>query len=150
VKTIFTLICILSFFNLKAQEPEQAKEVVVAFFNAFHKQDTLAMKELMYDSVKMQSIGTDKEGIVQLSTSSFDSFLKSIAGIPENVNFEERILDYQTRSDALMANVWTPYEFYINSELSHCGVNNFQMIWDEDSWRIFYIVDTRNRERCDD
>ena len=88
MKTIFTLICILSFFNLKAQEPEQAKEVVVAFFNAFHQQDTLAMKELMYDSVKMQSIGTDKEGIVQLSTSSFDSFLKSIAGIPENVNFE--------------------------------------------------------------
>ena len=107
------------------------------------------MKELMYDSVKMQSIGTDKEGIVQLSTSSFDSFLKSIAGIPENVNFEERILDYQTRSDALMANVWTPYEFYINSELSHCGVNNFQMIWDEDSWKIFYIVDTRNRQSCD-
>jgi len=97
----------------------------------------------------MQSIGMSKDGELKFSTSSFDSFLKSIAGIPQNVNFEERILDYQTRSDALMANVWTPYEFYINGELSHCGVNNFQMIWAECSWKIFYIVDTRNRQSCD-
>ncbi len=122
--------------------------MVIAFFNAFHKQDTLAMKELVYDSIKMQSIGRSKSGSVKLSTSSFDSFLQSIAGIPDTVNFEERILDYKVRVDALMANVWTPYEFYINNEISHCGVNNFQMIWDDNTWKIFYIVDTRHQEGC--
>ena len=122
--------------------------MVIAFFNAFHQQDTLAMKELVYDSIKMQSIGLSKSGSVKLSTSSFDSFLKSIAGIPDTVNFEERILDYKVRVDALMANVWTPYEFYINNEISHCGVNNFQMIWDDNTWKIFYIVDTRHQEGC--
>ncbi len=122
--------------------------MVIAFFNAFHQQDTLAMKELVYDSIKMQSIGRSKSGSVKLSTSSFDSFLQSIAGIPDTVNFEERILDYKVRVDALMANVWTPYEFYINNEISHCGVNNFQMIWDDNTWKIFYIVDTRHQEGC--
>ena len=106
------------------------------------------MKELVYDSIKMQSIGLSKSGSVKLSTSSFDSFLQSIAGIPDTVNFEERILDYKVRVDALMANVWTPYEFYINNEISHCGVNNFQMIWDDNTWKIFYIVDTRHQEGC--
>ena len=123
--------------------------MVIAFFNAFHQQDTLAMKELVYDSIKMQSIGLSKSGSVKLSTSSFDSFLKSIAGIPDTVNFEERILDYEVRVDALMANVWTPYEFYINNEISHCGVNNFQMIWDDNTWKIFYIVDTRHQGSCE-
>lgn len=123
--------------------------MVIAFFNAFHHQDTLAMKELVYDSIKMQSIGLSKSGSVKLSTSSFDSFLKSIAGIPDTVNFEERILDYKVRVDALMANVWTPYEFYINNEISHCGVNNFQMIWDNNTWKIFYIVDTRHQGSCE-
>lgn len=123
--------------------------MVIAFFNAFHQQDTLAMKELVYDSIKMQSIGLSKSGSVKLSTSSFDSFLKSIAGIPDTVNFEERILDYKVRVDALMANVWTPYEFYINNEISHCGVNNFQMIWDNNTWKIFYIVDTRHQGSCE-
>ena len=122
--------------------------MVIAFFNAFHQQDTLAMKELVYDSIKMQSIGRSKSGSVKLSTSSFDSFLQSIAGIPDTVNFEERILDYKVRADALMANLWTPYEFYINDEMSHCGVNNFQMIWDDNTWKIFYIVDTRHQEGC--
>ncbi|HAX16640.1 MAG: nuclear transport factor 2 family protein [Bacteroidota bacterium] len=148
MKRIITLVFIISFSCVKAQEPEQAKEVVIAFFNAFHQQDTLAMKELVYDSIKMQSIGRSKSGSVKLSTSSFDSFLQSIAGIPDTVNFEERILDYKVRVDALMANVWTPYEFYINNEISHCGVNNFQMIWDDNTWKIFYIVDTRHQEGC--
>ena len=115
-------------------EPE---EVVIAFFNAFHEQDTLALRELVHERIKMQSISSQKDATVKLSTTGFESFLSAIASIPPTTIFEERILDYKTHQDGLMANVWTPYEFYINGELSHCGTNSFQMLFEDDQWRIF-------------
>ena len=139
----------MSMNYLHAQEDTYPEETVVAFFNAFHQQDTLALKELVYDTIKMQSVQAKPDGTVKISTSGFNAFLKSIASIPQGVNFEERILDYQVRLDGLMANVWTPYEFYINGEMSHCGVNSFQLIWVDKHWKVFYIVDTRKSESCE-
>ena len=47
-----------------------------------------------------------------------------------------------------MANAWAPYEFYINSEFSHCGINSFQLIKIEGNWKIIYIIDTRRKDNC--
>ena len=143
-----TLALLFSLVQAQAQFFSEPEEVVIAFFNAFHQQDTLAMRELVHSRIKMQSLGV-KDDAVRLSTTTFDDFLKSIASIPEDMVFEERILDYKTQSDGLMANVWTPYEFYINGELSHCGANSFQMLFEEDRWKIFYIVDTRRGKGCE-
>ncbi len=147
-KPLLILFLSFFFFSAKAQFVSEPEEIVIAFFNAFHEQDTLALRDLVHPRISMQSIGT-KNDSVKLTTTSFDNFLKSIASIPDSVIFEERILDYQTSTDGLMANVWTPYEFYLNEELSHCGVNSFQMIYEEDSWKIFYIVDTRKTGGCE-
>ncbi len=148
MRTIPLLIFIaFTAFPAKAQFFSDPEEVVIAFFNAFHQQDTMAMRELVHPRIKMQSLGV-KDDELRLSTTSFGDFQKSIASIPESMKFEERILDYTTQADSLMANVWTPYEFYINDERSHCGVNSFQMLYEEGSWKIFYIVDTRRREGC--
>ncbi|MEH6656117.1 3-methyl-2-oxobutanoate hydroxymethyltransferase [Leeuwenhoekiella marinoflava] len=149
MKRIVVLLVLMSMNYLHAQEDTYPEETVVAFFNAFHQQDTLALKELVYDTIKMQSVQAKPDGTVKISTSGFNAFLKSIASIPQGVNFEERILDYQVRLDGLMANVWTPYEFYINGEMSHCGVNSFQLIWVDKHWKVFYIVDTRKSESCE-
>ncbi|MAW94989.1 MULTISPECIES: nuclear transport factor 2 family protein [unclassified Leeuwenhoekiella] len=149
MRTAFlTLTFLFTLVQAKAQFFSEPEEVVIAFFNAFHQQDTLAMRELVHSRIKMQSLGVKNEE-VRLSTTTFEDFLKSIASIPDNMVFEERILDYKTQSDGQMANVWTPYEFYINEELSHCGANSFQMLFEEDRWKIFYIVDTRRREGCE-
>lgn len=149
MKRIIVLLIFISFNYLQAQEDMHPEETVIAFFNAFHQQDTLALKELIYDTVKMQSVQARPDGTLKISNSGFDAFLKSIASIPQEVTFEERIKDYQVRSDGLMAHVWTPYEFYINGEMSHCGVNSFQLIWVGKQWKIFYIVDTRKPETCE-
>ena len=149
MRTAFlTLTFLFTLVQAKAQFFSEPEEVVIAFFNAFHQQATLAMRELVHSRIKMQSLGVKNEE-VRLSTTTFEDFLKSIASIPDNMVFEERILDYKTQSDGQMANVWTPYEFYINEELSHCGANSFQMLFEEDRWKIFYIVDTRRREGCE-
>ena len=130
------------------QGEEQVKKVVEQFFEGFHKQDSLLIKKVVHPDVLMQSIGKGDVGEVELSKQDFSGFLKSICSIPETTLFEERIESYEIKMDGKMANVWTPYSFYINGSLSHCGTNSFQLFKRNGVWKIFYIVDTRDREDC--
>ncbi|WP_028375740.1 3-methyl-2-oxobutanoate hydroxymethyltransferase [Leeuwenhoekiella sp. MAR_2009_132] len=148
MKTLILLISFCVSCILCAQDQPKPEETIIAFFNAFHQQDTVALRNLVHPRVRMQSIAKSKTGVPTLTTSNFNDFLKSIASIPETTVFQERILDYKVTSDGVMANVWTPYEFYVDYKRSHCGVNNFQLLFIEKQWKIFYIVDTRKTEDC--
>ncbi|THD67708.1 nuclear transport factor 2 family protein [Robertkochia marina] len=137
------------FTQAQSTEEEAVKQVVVDFFEAFHKQDTAALRAMALPDSHMESIGKDEEGKIMLRKSTYDEFLGRIAGISPDMEFKEELTDYIVKVDGAMANAWTPYKFWINGELSHCGVNSFQMIKQDDTWRIFYIVDTRRREGCE-
>ncbi len=127
---------------------EEVQKIVETFFKGFHAQDSILIKSVVHEKVLMQSIGKNNTGEVVLSKQDFNGFLTSICSIPESTSFEERIDSYKVRMDGKMANVWTPYSFYINGALSHCGTNSFQLFKRDGVWKIFYIVDTRDREGC--
>lgn len=147
------LILILTFsLNSNAQEPEneQVKTSIIEFFEAFHKQDTTALKALAKGNIKMQSISVNKEGQTVLTETDYSEFLASIASIPKDTMFEEKLFGFNIQIDGNMANAWTPYAFWYHGKLSHCGVNSFQLIKEEDRWKIIYLVDSRRKEGCND
>ena len=74
--------------------------------------------------------------------------MKSIVSIPATTKFEERLLSFDIRLNGALASVITPYTFYVNDKLSHCGVNSFQLYKKEGEWKIIHIVDTRKKEGC--
>lgn len=147
-------ICLLLIFssgllNAQNNEKEEVKKAVEMFFNGFHNQDSVLIKSTTSPGIIMQTIGRDKEGGSVVKTSDFNTFLKSIVSIPDTTKFREKLLSYQIQVDGSMANAWTPYEFWINDKLSHCGVNSFQLHKKDGAWKIIYIIDTRRREDCD-
>ncbi|MEQ3654435.1 MAG: nuclear transport factor 2 family protein [Dokdonia sp.] len=135
--------------SASSPEEEKVQALVETFFEGFHKQDSMLIKKVVHENVLMQSIGKNQIGEIVLSKEDFSGFLSSICSIPETTSFEERIHDYKIQMDGKMANVWTPYSFYINGNLSHCGTNSFQLFKRNGVWKIFYIVDTRDRSGCD-
>ncbi len=143
----FTLMTIAT-VSAQTNEELQVKETVVAFFKAFHQQDEAAMKKVVKPEVVLQTIGIDKAGKQTLRTENFDDLINSIVSIPDSINFQEKILDYTIQVDGAMANAWTPYEFWLNGEFHHCGVNSFQLFKDEGSWKIIYLIDTRRKKGC--
>lgn len=149
-KIVFLLIfcCSLTVVAQQSTEEKQLQQTIETFFEGFHKQDTVLIKSVVNDQVMMQSIMKNREGKVFLHTEEFSNFLKSIASIPAEATFDEKIKSYEIRVEGNMANVWTPYEFYMNNQFSHCGVNNFQLMKKDGEWKIFYLVDTRTREHC--
>jgi hypothetical protein len=147
---IALLLALLISSSSFAQDSNEidVKNTVIKFFDAFHKQDSIAIKELVSKDLKLQSIGKSKEGLTQVRNEEFSAFLKSIVSIPKDQKFEEKLLDFKIRVDGDMANAWTPYEFWFNGKFSHCGVNSFQLVKLEGVWKIIYLIDTRRREGC--
>ncbi len=134
--------------NAQISEEENVKQTIIDFFDAFHKQDTTKLKAMAKGNIKMQSIAVNKEGKTILNESKYYDFVASIASISKENKFEEKLLDFDIKVDGNMANAWTPYEFWYQSNFSHCGVNSFQLIKEENNWKIIYLVDTRRREGC--
>ncbi|GLU44551.1 nuclear transport factor 2 family protein [Allomuricauda sp. NBRC 101325] len=130
------------------EEKEAVKKVIEAFFDGFHKQDSLLIKATVADHVVLQTTGRDTEGKTRFRNEEFSGFLKSIVGIPKTTKFEERLTSFSIQVDRTMANAWVGYEFWLNDEFSHCGINSFQLVNFDGEWKIIYLIDTRGKAGC--
>ncbi len=124
------------------------EKAITDFFEAFHAQDSLRLRQMASPAIRMQTLGRSAAGTESLITVPFGNFLRSISSIPDSVRFEERLLSISVEVDGNLAQAWTPYEFWINGKLSHCGANAFQLFCDKGSWKFLQIIDTRRREGC--
>ena len=150
--TVFWVLCFLFFLNgnvvAQSEQEEELKGVIQLFFKGLQNGDTISMKKALADKAILQTTYFNKEGESILKTEDFRKFIKSIGSKkPEDV-WEERLASYNIQVDGNMANVWTPYTFYFNYKLSHCGVNSFQLFNDGEKWKIIYLIDTRRRLGC--
>jgi hypothetical protein len=140
-----SLILVLLLFGISGQaQKAEVQQTIQTFFEGFHARDTLKIKSTCSDKLVLQSISESAKGN-KFSEESPKEFYVSMATIPAQMQFEERILDYNIQIDGTMAHAWTPYEFYINGKFSHKGVNAFTLFKTAEGWRIVHLIDTRRK-----
>lgn len=152
MKTILTgLIMLFSFFAIAQNKEElKVKQSIETLFSGMANKDSVKIKSVMHQSARLQSASFDKNGKSVLKDDNVSDFVKQIVFIPADVIIEERILSYEIKIARNLATAWTPYQFYVNNKLSHCGVDIFQLFKDENNnWKIIQIADTRRKENCD-
>ncbi|WP_246245560.1 nuclear transport factor 2 family protein [Flagellimonas amphidinii] len=132
--------------DLDAQQ--QVKQVVETFFDGFHKQDSSIIKSTVADKIVLQTTGRDIAGKTRFRTEEFSKFITSICSIPDSIRFQEKLTSFSIQVDRTMANAWVGYEFWLNGEFSHCGINSFQLVDFDGEWKIIYLIDTRGRAGC--
>ncbi len=145
------LLCSLIFTNSFSQiafSEGDAKNVIDTFFEGFHKGDTLLMKSVIAENIVMQTAYTDKNGSHKVKSDNADGLLIAIANRAEDQKWDERLLDYTIKIDGNLAHVWTPYEFWLNENFSHCGANSFTLAMFNDGWKIIHLIDSRRKEDC--
>lgn len=145
---LFGAICSIS-SNAYSQnsDVESVKQVIVTLFDGMRAADSSIVASTFVSDAIMHSVYTNREGEVVRNVGSLEGFLTSIA-TPRSEILDERIGSYNINIDGDLASVWTPYQFYVGENFSHCGVNSFQMMRKNDEWKIIYIVDTRRRSDC--
>lgn len=144
MKSYFVLFFLCLGLTSTAQKQEVQKSIEM-FFEGFHQRDSIKIKSVCSDKMILQSISESSSKGNKLSDETAKEFYKSIASIPSNIKFEEKILSYNIQIDGTMAHVWAPYEFYLNDKLSHTGVNTFTLFKEKNSWKIIYLIDTRRK-----
>ncbi len=151
MKLFFTLIAFSVFGLAHAQDEfteEQAIAVVDQFFDGFHKGDTTLMRAVILESAILETAFATPQGENRLNNGSIDRLLEGIANRPADQVWKEKLLSYSVNIDGNLAQVWTPYEFYLNGEFSHCGANAFTMVKTDDGWKINHLIDSRRRNDC--
>lgn len=143
MKNAFLFLFVLFSFSGQAQK-EAVQKTIETFFEGFHAKDTVKIKSTCSEKLMLQSIKENAKGN-KLTDEKVNEFYKSIATIPAEIKFEERILSYSIQVDGTIAHAWTPYEFYINGKLSHQGVNAFTLFLDGAIWKIVHLIDTRRK-----
>ena len=138
---LLLLLLLLSFHPISAQHP---KEVIETFFEAFHQKDTTSLKDFFMHDARLTSVQNSLDG-VKAKEESVEDFIKAIGSIPDDLSFEERLLDFNVVDASGMTLVLTPYEFYVNGRFSHCGTNVFTLVKKESKWKILALYDTRNK-----
>jgi hypothetical protein len=141
--TSFCLILIT-----KAQTAEDSvKTTINTLFTAMRTGDAILFKSVFAEKPVMQTISRNREGKTVIRDESVDEFAAFVGKLKKD-SADERIAFETVKIDGPLAIAWTPYNFYHNGQFSHCGVNSFQLVRFEGSWKIQYLIDTRRRQGC--
>ena len=149
MKCIFTILTILvSSVLVNAQTAEDSvKAAINKLFVGMKNGDPAWVRAAFSDSAVLQTITRNKEGMVVVATDKVEEFV-SFVGTLKKDSADERIRFETIKIDGPLAIVWTPYNFYYNGKFSHCGVNSFQLVRFDGTWKIQYLIDTRRKQGC--
>lgn len=145
---LLTLLISSSCFAQNDFTETDAKQVIDTFFEGFHQGDTLKMASVMIKDLPTQTVFANQQGENKISNSDGNNLLVAIANRPPEQKWDERLLDYRVQIDGNLAHVWTPYEFWLNGNFSHCGANAFTLAKTDDGWKIVHLIDSRRRSSC--
>lgn len=149
--TLTILLCPILAIGSPSTDSTSIKEVeaiVIQLFEAMREGDSTLARDVFHDNARLAStFRTKAEGEV-LHEGDLLEFLTAI-GTPHDELWDERISNLHIQVDENLAHAWMDYSFYINDNLSHCGVNAMQLVRLDDKWRILNITDTRRRLTCE-
>ena len=128
-------------------ESRAVRATVDALFDAMRAADGEAVKSLFAEKARLMSTG-ERDGKPTIGETPVDGFAGSVAKAAPGA-WDERIWNVMIHVNGNLATAWTPYAFYFDGKLSHCGVNAFQLAKTESGWKILQLTDTRQRENCE-
>jgi uncharacterized protein (TIGR02246 family) len=128
-------------------EIKKVQKVIEDLFDAMRISRGTNVSHLFESGATLSSVSTSQLGQTRLQNSSIQGFIDAIKK-PRTDQWDEKIWDYDIKVDGPLAQAWTPYSFYVNGQLSHCGVNNFELVKQSGQWKINRIIDTRRKLNC--
>lgn len=150
-KLILIIVLFYSFDSISQVEIDndeaEVKETIHQLFKGMYNGDSSLVHSVFHSSNRLMTCYIDKNGMEQLAEENLQDFLDAV-GSPHKEIWDERITFTSVLVDLHLAQVWTEYEFYLNNEFSHCGVNAFQLVKENGHWKIIQLIDTRKHDNC--
>ena len=146
--SLIAAICLISISVFSQTTDDSVKAAVNKLFEGMKNSDPSLITASFADSAVLQTIGTSREGKTFIRNERVSEFAESVSKSAKS-DLDERIEFGSIKIDGALASVWTPYKFYYKGQFSHCGVNSFQLVRINGSWKIQYLIDTRRKQPCE-
>ena len=133
--------------NAQQSHPEYAavKLVIDQFFESINTGNGELLASLDVDGAQIFNIREDTEGEYEFVERSWFS--------AENFNSDNQLTERYWDEELLISNVlavfWAPYDFYVDGEFSHCGIDVLNLIKIDDGWKIGHAMWTIQRPDCE-
>ncbi|WP_340588866.1 nuclear transport factor 2 family protein [Erythrobacter alti] len=119
--------------------------VVSGFMDGLAAKDAVAMSALALDTAYLAFVRPGEQGDAARTMPLANAIIALAETVPE---ISEPIRETVVMVDGPVAMVWAPYDFYVDGEHSHCGVNIFSLLRRDDNWRIASVVYSYLPENC--
>jgi hypothetical protein len=125
-------------------DDQMIESLIDGFFSAMETGSVADLKNACTSDVKFQTHMQDQKGNHYIFDENINNMVKFVSGT-RNGQFGVRV-DYELLPpDASTTGFRALYVFYLNEQVSHCGVCTFDMDKAGGTWKIKHMVDTRSR-----
>ena len=133
--------------NAQQSHPEYAavKLVIENFFESINTGNGELLASLEVEGAQIFNIREDTVGkyeFVERSWFSAEYF-------SSDSQFTERYWDEELLISDTLAIFWAPYDFHIDGEFSHCGIDALNLIKIDGEWKIGHAMWTIQRPGCE-
>ena len=116
-----------------AKERQAVLAVVQEFFDTMATQDVEGARQVLIPEGRFHSVREqESKHVIQTFTNS--QYLQELPKRKEH--YRERMWNPEVRIRGFVATVWTPYDFWVDGKLSHCGLDSFNLIKANGKWKI--------------
>lgn len=131
------------FADDQAATQDAVTQPVYALFDAMREHDGEGLLQQFTSEALLHRAKVD--GSIQVS--DLHKFAEFVGNSTKYL--DEHLLSVTVHQQDNLASVWTPYVFYLDKQLSHCGVNSFQLVLQENRWKIQYLIDNTYQGDCE-
>lgn len=125
--------CLLAVFAVPVYADQEGDVLAIAdlALERITAEDFAGLTDLMIDTA-VSYTGIKRDGKYQVRTRTY----AEQRGTDVDGDYVERGYNPTVYVSDPIAMVWYPYDFYLNGEWSHCGVDIFNLVRTNDGWRI--------------
>jgi hypothetical protein len=143
------LIGLFAAGSLRAQTASDSSSAIATvqhLFDAMKAGDTAALRGLLLPGTRFVAMPADQSANPAPRTQTDSAFIQAFAARRQQLL--ERMWQPVVHIHGSIATVWAPYDFHIDGQFSHCGIDTATLIKTARGWQIAALVYTTQRIGC--
>lgn len=146
--TSLLLMCVLALSTFAQESDEEAiLQVAQQIMDGINQKDGDLIRQVMMPEGILFST-TDRDGTNRAYFTSAEDFASQVTNSTDE--YHERLFDATVLVQKGVALVWAPYDFHLNGEFTHCGVDTVSLVKTEEGWKAVSLTYTVETEGCPD
>ncbi|HAJ75695.1 MAG: DUF4440 domain-containing protein [Gammaproteobacteria bacterium] len=132
--------------NAEDEERQAILAVADAFFEALANRDRAALEAILVPGSLNISTSQSANGDTNYSIRDYQEMVSSLS--TPGGSRTERYWDATVLIQGNIAVFWAPYDFHVEGEFSHCGIDSFQLVKQQGRWLLSNLSWTIEPSGC--